>query len=162
MSAHNFTLTDIDGNELDLADYRGKVLLIVNVASRCGLTPHYTGLQALHERLADQGLVIIGAPCNQFGAQEPGSAGEIKEFCSVRYGVTFPLTAKLEVHGPGRDPLYAWLCDQQSGPDGAGDIAWNFAKFVIGKDGALVARFAPTTKPDDPELLAAIQGALAG
>ncbi len=161
MSAHNFTLPDIDGDEMNLADHRGEVLLIVNVASRCGLTPHYTGLQALHERLASKGLVIIGAPCNQFGAQEPGDAGEIKEFCSARYGVTFPLLAKLEVNGPGRSPLYAWLCDQESSPDGAGDIAWNFAKFVVGKDGALVARFAPTTKPDDPALLAAIEGALA-
>ena len=161
MSAHDFSLQDIDGNPINLADYRGKVLLIVNVASRCGLTPHYTGLQALHERLSARGLVIVGAPCNQFGAQEPGSAGEIKEFCSVRYGVTFPLTAKLEVNGAARAPLYAWLCGQESAPDGAGDIAWNFAKFVVGKDGALVARFAPTTKPDDPALTAALEGALA-
>jgi len=161
MNAHDFTLSDIDSNELDLATYRGKVLLIVNVASRCGLTPHYAELQALHGQLNERGLVVLGAPCNQFGAQEPGSPAEIKEFCSARYGVTFPLLAKLEVNGPERAPLYAWLTGQATSPDGPGDIGWNFAKFIIGKDGSVVARFPPTTKPDDPALVAAIEAALA-
>lgn len=160
MSAHEFTLTDIDGHPYPLAAHRGQVLLLVNVASRCGLTPHYAGLQALHERLGARGLVVLGAPCNQFGAQEPGSEAQIKEFCALRYRVTFPMLAKIDVNGPRRHPLYAWLTGQVIQPDGAGDIAWNFAKFVIGRDGVLVARFAPNVAPDDPALVRAIEDAL--
>jgi glutathione peroxidase len=135
-------------------------VLVVNVASACGLTPHYAGLEALQQRYADQGFSVIGFPCNQFGGQEPGSPEAIATFCSTTFGVTFPLMAKTDVNGDARHPLFAWLCGEASGPEGKGDIRWNFTKFVVGRDGALVARFGPTTTPEDPALVAAIERAL--
>ena len=154
----DFSLTAIDGQPLPLLTFQGRPVLIVNVASECGLTPQYQGLQALHEHYAERGLVVLGLPCNQFGAQEPGSEAQIQSFCTRNYGVTFPLGAKLEVNGPGRAPLYRWLAG-----DGAafpGDIQWNFEKFLIGKDGTVLARFAPDVTPEAPELVAAIERAL--
>ena len=160
-SFHDFTHKTIDGAQQSLADYKGKVLLVVNVASRCGLTPHYAGMQSLHDEFAPRGFAVLGFPCNQFAGQEPGSEADIKSFCSTQYGVTFPLFAKLDVNGATRAPLYAWLTAQATKPDGAGDIAWNFAKFVIGKDGEVAARFNPRTEATAPEVRAAIHAALA-
>ena len=160
-SFHDFTHKTIDGAQQALSDYEGKVLLVVNVASRCGLTPHYAGTQSLHEELAPRGFAVLGFPCNQFAGQEPGSEAEIKSFCSTKYGVTFPLFAKLDVNGAARAPLYAWLTSQASKPDGPGDVAWNFAKFVIGKDGQVAARFNPRIEANAPEVRAAIEAALA-
>jgi glutathione peroxidase len=157
---HDFTATTIDGDERALRDYRGKAVLIVNVASRCGLTPHYAGLQQLYEAQSARGLEVLGFPCNQFGAQEPGTEAEVKTFCTTRYGVTFPMFSKIEVNGAGRHPLYAWLTGEQSAPEGAGDIKWNFTKFVVGRDGKLLARFDPRTEPSDAKLAAAIEKAL--
>ncbi len=161
MSVHELSARSLDGEDRALSDFAGRVLLIVNVASECGLTPHYAGLQALYAARRADGLEVLGFPCNQFGAQEPGSADEIKSFCETRYGVDFPMFEKIEVNGAGRHPLFAWLCTQDVGPDGAGDVSWNFAKFVVGRDGRLVARFSPETRPDAPALLAAIDAALA-
>jgi glutathione peroxidase len=160
MSLYDYSLTDIDGNPRSLGDFRGKAVLLVNVASRCGLTPHYTGLQRLYTELKERGLEVLGIPCNQFGAQEPGTEAEIKEFCSTKYAVTFPLFSKLDVNGAGRDPLYAWLTSLVTQPDGAGDIKWNFAKFVVDRNGNVVARFGPQTDPSDPALRDAIEKAL--
>ena len=159
-SFHSFSLKDIDGNEHPLSGYEGKVVLAVNVASRCGLTPQYDGLAKLQAELKDQGFSVVGFPCNQFGGQEPGTAEEIKTFCSTTYGVDFPLTEKIEVNGEGRHPLYAWLTSQDTAPDGSGDIKWNFAKFLIGKDGQVIGRYEPTTTPEDFALREAIAGAL--
>jgi glutathione peroxidase len=160
MPAHEFSHPTIDGVEQPLSAYAGKILLIVNVASQCGLTPHYEGMQQLWETYGERGLVVLGFPCNQFGRQEPGTEGQIKTFCETHYGVTFPMFAKLEVNGPGRHPLYAWLTSQATKPDGSGDIKWNFAKFLVGRDGSVIARFAPTVSPNDPALVAAIEAAL--
>jgi len=160
-SLHDFTQKTIDGAQQSLSDYKGKVLLLVNVASRCGLTPHYAGMQQLHDEYRARGFAVLGFPCNQFAGQEPGSEAEIQSFCSTKYGVTFPLFAKLDVNGAGRAPLYAWLTSQATKPDGAGDIAWNFAKFVVGKDGQVAARFNPRVEPAAPELRAAVDAALA-
>jgi glutathione peroxidase len=151
----------IDGDSRKLADYRGQVLLVVNVASKCGLTPHYAGLEALYEEKKDRGFAVLGFPCNQFGGQEPGSDAEVASFCSTTYGVSFPMFSKIEVNGARRAPLYAWLTAETTQPDGPGDIAWNFAKFVVGKDGRVKARFNPRVAPDDPALRAAIDAALA-
>ncbi len=140
----------------------GKATLVVNVASRCGLTPQYAQLEALHEELADRGLTVIGFPSNQFGGQEPGSAEEIAEFCSTTYGVTFPISAKIEVNGPGRDPIYERLTEVADAEGVAGDIQWNFEKFLISPDGAVVGRFRPRTKPDAPQIRAAIEAILPG
>jgi glutathione peroxidase len=137
---------------------RGEVTLAVNVASQCGLTPQYTGLEQLYRELHDQGFSIVGFPCNQFGQQEPGNAEEIATFCRTSYEVSFPLSAKLEVNGPGRHPLYAWLTDPQNGFPG--DIDWNFAKFLIDRDGRIVARYPPPTRPDDKGLLQDVANAL--
>lgn len=156
-SAHDFTAVTIDGSATPLKDYAGRALLIVNVASQCGLTPQYAGLQQLHERYAGRGLAVLGFPCNQFGSQEPGSEAQIKTFCETRFGVTFPMFAKVEVNGTGRHPLYAFLTSQATQPDGPGDITWNFAKFLVDASGAVVARFSPTVTPDAPELVAAIE-----
>ena len=153
-----FDVKSIDGKDGLLAGLNGKVVLAVNVASRCGLTPQYTGLEELHEELAKEGFAVAGFPCNQFGAQEPGSEKEIKIFCSANYGVTFPMSAKLEVNGAGRHPLYAWLTDPVNGHPG--DIQWNFEKFLIGRDGRLLKRYAPTTKPRDNGLMQDIADAL--
>ena len=157
---HDFTATTIDGNAKPLKDYAGTALLLVNVASQCGLTPQYAGLQQLHEKYRERGFAVLGFPCNQFGAQEPGSEGQIKTFCETRFGVTFPMFGKIEVNGAGRHPLYAFLASQATAPDGPGDIQWNFAKFLVGKDGAVLARFSPTEAPDSPAIAAALGKAL--
>jgi len=157
---YGFTLKAIDGPDQRLGDYRGKALLIVNVASECGLTPQYEGLQKLHAELSPRGFAVLGFPCNQFGGQEPASDADVKKFCTTSYGVTFPMFSKIEVNGRGRAPLYSWLTSQSTKPDGPGDITWNFAKFVIDRSGAVVARFDPSTTPTAPDVRAAIQKAL--
>ncbi|MDX2170466.1 MAG: glutathione peroxidase [Deltaproteobacteria bacterium] len=157
---HDFTVTTIDGGSQSLKDYAGKALLLVNVASQCGLTPQYAGLQSLYEKYKDRGFAVLGFPCNQFGGQEPGSEGQIKTFCETRFGVTFPMFAKLEVNGAGRHPLYAFLTGAATQPDGAGDIQWNFAKFLVGKDGTVLARFSPTEAPESAAITGAIEKAL--
>ena len=154
----DFKLNSIDGSADLLAGLKGKVVLAVNVASQCGLTPQYTGLEELHEELAGENFAVVGFPCNQFGAQEPGSEQEIQTFCSTNYGVTFPMSAKLEVNGAGRHPLYAWLTDPANGFPG--DIQWNFEKFLIGRDGRVLKRYAPTVKPRDNGLMQDIADAL--
>ena len=159
MSIYDHTLNRLDGTPLDLHDYEDKALLIVNVASKCGLTPQYAGLQALYEEYAERGLTVLGFPCNQFGAQEPGSADEIGEFCATNYGVTFPMFEKLSVNGPERHPLYMELTKVADGAGKAGDVEWNFEKFLVAPDGA-VQRFRPKTKPDDPALVGAINAVL--
>jgi glutathione peroxidase len=142
----DFTATALTGERRDLSDYAGDVVLVVNTASRCGLTPQYAGLEQLWERYRDQGLTVLGFPCNQFGAQEPGTAEEIAEFCSADYGVTFPMFEKVEVNGTQAHPLYAWLRSERSGE--AGDaIEWNFAKFLLDRSGRVIARYAPGTEP---------------
>ena len=158
---HDFELKTIDGRAQKLSAWQGQVLLVVNVASKCGLTPHYKGLEALYEEKKGAGLAVLGFPCNQFGGQEPGSDADVAAFCSTTYGVSFPKFSKIEVNGAGRAPLYAWLTAEQTKPDGPGDIAWNFAKFVVGKDGKVKARFNPRVDPSDPALRAAIDSALA-
>jgi len=157
---YDFTAKTIDGTETPLRNYAGKTLLVVNVASQCGLTPQYDGLQKLYEQYHGRGLEVLGFPCNQFGAQEPGTETQIKTFCETRFGVTFPLFAKLDVNGAARHPLYAFLTAQPTQPDGPGDIQWNFAKFLIDKSGQVVARFSPTVAPAAPELKQAIEQAL--
>lgn len=149
---YDFRATTIDGQDEGLDRYRGRVLLIVNVASACGLTPQYEGLEALQRAHHEQGFDVLGFPCNQFGAQEPGSEAEIKQFCQSRYDVTFPLFAKVEVNGPNRHPLFAWLSEEATLPEGAGDLNWNFTKFLVSRKGEVIARFAPKRTPDDPEL----------
>lgn len=148
----------IDGGSDLLEALRGKVVLAVNVASRCGLTPQYAGLETLHEELAGEDFSVVGFPCNQFGAQEPGSEEQIQSFCSTTYGITFPMSAKLEVNGPGRHAVYAWLTDAANGQPG--DIQWNFEKFLIGRDGSLLRRYPPTTRPEDNGLRQDIAEAL--
>ena len=157
---HDFTVRTLEGEERALSEYAGKVALIVNVASRCGLTPHYEGLEKLYRSLGERGLVVLGFPCNQFGAQEPGSPEEIRAFCSTRYEVSFPLFEKIDVNGAARAPLYAWLTAEATGPEGPGDVKWNFAKFIVGRDGKILARFAPTVAPTSEELVAAVESAL--
>jgi glutathione peroxidase len=158
----DFAMKTLEGKEVQLAEkYDGQVLLIVNVASRCGLTPQYKGLQALHEKYQDQGLRVVGFPCNQFGGQEPGTASEIREFCSTNYGVTFDLFSKIDVNGPGAADLYKHLTSLDTSPVGAGDISWNFEKFVVGRDGQVIARFGPRTRPDDAALVRKIETAVA-
>lgn len=147
MSVHDFTMTAIDGTECSLKDYAGKVLLIVNTASACGLTPQYEGLEALYK--ANPDLVVLGFPCNQFGAQEPGTEKEIALFCETQFAVTFPLFAKIEVNGAGTHPLYAWLKAETPGAEQGQEIGWNFAKFLIGRDGQPIARYSPRTAPSD-------------
>ncbi len=149
MSVYDFSAKTLQGKDVSLADYRGQVLLIVNTASKCGLTPQYEGLEALYKAHKDRGLTILGFPCNQFGAQEPGTAEEIGGFCSLNYDVTFPMMAKIDVNGPSAHPLYAYLKKQQKGVLGTEGIKWNFTKFLIDRDGNVVERFAPTTKPED-------------
>jgi glutathione peroxidase len=156
---YDISLRTLDGEPASLKDYRGQALLIVNVASKCGLTPQYRGLQALYEKYEDRGLVVLGFPCNQFGAQEPGTADEIEEFCSTNYGVTFPLFEKISVNGADRHPLYTELTKVADAEGKAGDIQWNFEKFLVSAKGD-VQRFRPKTPPDDPTLVKAIEGAL--
>ena len=159
-NAHDFSAKTIDGRDKKLSDYKGKVLLVVNVASQCGLTPQYKGLEEIYRRYHDRGLEVLGFPCNQFAGQEPGSEAEIQTFCSTRFDVTFPLFSKIEVNGDKRHPLYGFLTAQATQPDGAGDIQWNFAKFLVGKDGTVIARFSPTERPDSADLTGAIEKAL--
>ncbi|WP_259407907.1 glutathione peroxidase [Streptomyces akebiae] len=150
----------LKGGPADLAQYAGQAVLVVNVASKCGLTPQYTGLEALQARYAAQGFTVLGVPCNQFLGQEPGSAEEIAEFCSATYGVTFPMTEKVEVNGEGRHALYERLVDHADAEGHTGDIRWNFEKFLIGRDGSVVARFSPQTEPESAELVAAVEKAI--
>jgi glutathione peroxidase len=156
----DFKQKTLDGKDKNLADFKGKAVLVVNVASKCGLTPQYAGLQKLHEKYAARGFEVLGFPCNQFAGQEPGSAAEIADFCERNYGVTFPMFAKIDVNGANRAPLYQWLTSQPTQPDGAGDVMWNFGKFLLDKQGKVVARFNPRVAPDAPELTAAIEKAL--
>jgi glutathione peroxidase len=156
------SLSALDGTPLDESELRGRTVLVVNVASRCGLTPQYTGLERLQERYGEHGFTVLGVPCNQFGEQEPGSAQEIETFCSTTYGVSFPMTEKLEVNGPGRHPLYGVLSATVDGAGEAGDVQWNFEKFLVSPDGRPVARFRPTVEPESQELTAAIESELAG
>jgi glutathione peroxidase len=151
MTIFDVDIETLQGGSADLRQYRGNVVLVVNVASKCGLTPQYAGLEELYRTYRDRGLVVLGVPCNQFAGQEPGTAAEIEQFCEVNYGVTFPLTEKADVNGPGRHPLYRELIG-----DG-GDIQWNFEKFVVGPDGTVAARFDPGTEPRDEQLVSAIE-----
>ena len=157
----SFTVKSLDGKEVDLNKYQGKVVMIVNVASKCGLTPQYIQLQALHDKYSKDGLAILGFPCNQFLSQEPGTADEIKEFCRVNYGVSFDMFEKVEVNGDGACDLYKNLTALDTKPVGPGKISWNFEKFIIGRNGEIAARFSPRTKPDDPEVLKVIEAELA-
>ncbi len=157
----DFTMRDIDGKDVKLDTYRGKVVMIVNTASKCGLTPQYEGLQALYDKYKDQGMVILGFPANNFLGQEPGTEAEIKEFCTLKYKVTFPMFAKISVKGEDQDPLFNFLTNKATNPDFAGDISWNFNKFLIDRKGKVVARFEPKVKPDSPEVTAAIEKYLA-
>ncbi|MEM9174706.1 MAG: glutathione peroxidase [Myxococcota bacterium] len=157
---HDFSAKTIRGDDCALSSFEGKVCLVVNVASKCGLTPQYDGLQRLYDEYRDKGFEVLGFPCNQFGAQEPGTEGEIASFCETNYGVGFPMFSKVDVNGDGADPLYRWLTAEDTKPDGAGDVAWNFAKFLVGKDGRIVARFSPPTEPCAPEVKQEIEAAL--
>ncbi len=158
-AVYNVPLKDIDGKDTSLKAFEGKVILAVNVASHCGNTPQYAGLESLYEKFKDKGLVIVGFPCNDFGAQEPGTNSEVKEFCTSKYHVTFPMMDKLHVKGPEQHALYKEL----SGPGSPfpGDVKWNFGKFLIGRDGKILARFEPGTKPEKDEVTKAIEAALA-
>ncbi|GIM90575.1 glutathione peroxidase [Paractinoplanes toevensis] len=160
MTIYDLPIADLQGKPLDLGLFRGTATLVVNVASKCGLTPQYAVLEELHERYAGRGFSVVGVPCNQFGGQEPGSAEEIAEFCSATYGVTFPMTEKVEVNGDGRHPLYQQLVDEPDAEGYTGDIRWNFEKFLIGPDGTVRARFGPRTSPDAPEVISAIESTL--
>ncbi|ORV11225.1 glutathione peroxidase [Mycobacterium celatum] len=160
MTLTDIPLTTLDGSPTSLADYADRAVLLVNVASKCGLTPQYSALQQLAQNYAERGLAVIGVPCNQFMGQEPGTAEEIQTFCSTTYGVTFPLLAKTEVNGPGRHPLYAELTKTPDPGGEAGDVQWNFEKFLIAPGGAVVNRFRPRTEPDAPEVISAIEAVL--
>jgi glutathione peroxidase len=160
VSVHDAPVNTLAGQPSSLGDLAGRTLLVVNVASKCGLTPQYTGLEQLHERYADRGFSVVGFPCNQFGGQEPGSAEEIEQFCSTSYGVTFPMFEKIEVNGPDRHPIYEELTALPDAEGEAGDIQWNFEKFLVSPDGKVLARFRPGTTPEDPALIAAIEANL--
>ncbi|MFC7221081.1 glutathione peroxidase [Streptomyces polyrhachis] len=160
MSVYDIGLRTLSGEAASLADYRGKAVLAVNVASKCGLTPQYEGLERLQERYAERGFTVAGFPCNQFGGQEPGTAEEIATFCSANYGVSFPVFEKLEVNGEGRHPLYEVLTRAEDAAGEAGDVTWNFEKFLISPEGEVVARFRPRTEPEDAELLKALESVL--
>ncbi|HEX3590273.1 MAG TPA: glutathione peroxidase [Pseudonocardiaceae bacterium] len=160
MSLYDIPLKTLSGEPTSLADLRGKALLIVNVASKCGLTPQYTGLEQLQERYADRGFSVVGVPCNQFGGQEPGSAEEIQTFCSTTYGVTFPMLEKVDVNGDERHPLYQELTRTADADGAAGDIQWNFEKFLVSADGQVLGRFRPRTEPEDETVVKAIEAAL--
>jgi len=160
-AALDFEVQALDGQDVALQSYLGDVVMIVNVASECGLTLQYEQLQALHEEYAEQGLAILAFPCNQFGEQEPGTASEIREFCSTNYGVTFDLFAKVDVNDEGACDLYQHLTSLETKPKGPGKIGWNFEKFVIDRQGQVVGRFEPRTKPDAPEVIKLLEGALA-
>lgn len=146
---HDFTATSLTGQDIDLSRYEGKAVLVVNTASKCGFTPQYEGLEKLYEEYADQGLVVLGFPCDQFRHQEPGDEAEIAEFCQRNYGVTFPMFAKIDVNGPGETPLYTFLKASQPGVGDSADIAWNFTKFLVDAEGVVVARYEPQTTPEE-------------
>lgn len=158
-SVTEIPLKDIDGKETTLKAQKARVLLVVNVASKCGLTPQYSALEALHRKYKDQGFSVVGIPCNDFGGQEPGTPAQIKEFCSTKYDVTFPIMEKVHVKGPEQHPLYTALTGKEAAFPG--DIAWNFGKFLVSADGKVLKRFEPRTKPDDAEVMQAIEAALA-
>ncbi len=158
-TAFDITVKDIKGKDVSLDAYRGKVVLIVNVASRCGFTKQYTGLEALYAKYQEQGFVVLGFPCNQFGGQEPGTEEEIQQFCSVKFNVKFPLFAKVEVNGPGRAPLFTFLTGDAS--PFPGKVSWNFNKFLVGRDGKLIARYESKVAPESEELIKAVEAALA-
>lgn len=162
MSIYDVSINTLDGTPADLHDYEDKAVLVVNVASKCGLTPQYTGLEKIHEQYKDRGFAVLGVPCNQFGAQEPGSADEIQSFCSMSYGVTFPLTEKVEVNGEGRHPLYDQLVGVADAEGHAGDVRWNFEKFVIAPGGEVVARFSPVVDPESDDVIQTIEKVLPG
>ncbi|MES2508392.1 MAG: glutathione peroxidase [Pseudomonadota bacterium] len=162
MSAHtvyDFEALGINGKDVPLSEYKGKVMLIVNTASKCGFTPQFGGLEELHKSYAGKGLAVVGFPCNQFGSQDPGADGEIEQFCQVNYGVSFPMMSKIDVNGPAAHPLYKWLSAEAPGLLGSKSIKWNFTKFLVGKNGEVIRRYAPTDKPAD--LAKDIEAALA-
>ena len=160
MSIHDIPVTTIDGATSTLAEHKGKALLIVNVASQCGLTPQYAGLQGLHDQYGERGFEVLGFPCNQFGAQEPGTEGEIKTFCETNFGVNFPMYSKIDVNGDNRHPLYDALTETPDAEGKAGDVVWNFEKFLVSPEGEVVARFRPLVTPDDEQLTSAIEAQL--
>ena len=160
-TVYDFTLNSIDGQPTSLSTFKGKVVLLVNVASRCGYTPQYTALEAVYEKYKDRGLVIVGVPANNFGGQEPGTNQEIKTFCTAKYNVTFPMMAKVSVKGKDIAPLYQFLTDKNANPQTGGEIGWNFTKFLIGPDGQVIARFDSAVTPDSKEVTSAIEKALA-
>jgi glutathione peroxidase len=162
MSIYDVPINTLDGTPADLHDYQDKAVLVVNVASKCGLTPQYTGLERIHEEYKARGFAVLGVPCNQFGGQEPGSDEEIKSFCSMTYGVTFPLTEKVDVNGNGRHPLYEQLIGVADADGHTGDIRWNFEKFVIAPGGEVVARFSPTVDPESDDVIQTIEKVLPG
>jgi glutathione peroxidase len=162
MAVHDISVNTLSGQPSTIGDHAGKTLLIVNVASKCGLTPQYTALQQVYDRYADQGFEVLGFPCNQFGGQEPGSAGEIEEFCSLNYGVTFPMFEKIDVNGPDRHPLYDELTRTADVEGHDGDIRWNFEKFLVSPGGEVVARYSPVVVPDDPTIITDIEAQLTG
>jgi glutathione peroxidase len=155
---YSFQADSIEGKPVPFSEFKGKVVVVVNVASKCGLTPQYAGLQRLYEAKKESGLVVLGFPCNQFAGQEPGTEAEIGEFCRANYGVTFPMFAKVEVNGEGRHPLYAWLVRESGDP---ADIEWNFAKFLVSRSGKVLGRFSPKVRPEDQAFSAAVEKALA-
>ena len=159
-SVYDFTMKSIDGADVPLARYKGKVMLVVNVASKCGYTPQYEGLEALYRRYKDKGLVLLGFPANNFGSQEPGTDAEIKTFCTTNYNVTFDMFSKISVKGDDQHPLYAWLTSEQANPATAGSVKWNFTKYLIDKNGRVIAKFGSATKPMSEELVNAIEDAL--
>jgi len=162
MSIYDVDIASLDGQQASLSEYKDKAVLVVNVASKCGLTPQYTGLENLQKRYADRGFTVLGVPCNQFGGQEPGSPDEIQTFCSTNYGVTFPMTEKVEVNGSGRHPLYETLTATSDQEGKAGDIQWNFEKFLVAPGGDIVRRFRPMTEPESDEVVSAIEAVLPG
>ena len=159
-SIYDFTLKSIDGKPVNLSEYHGKVVMLVNVASKCGFTPQYAGLEKLYEKYKDQGFVIIGIPANNFGSQEPGTDEEIKKFCSTKYNVSFPMMSKVSVKGDDKTPLYVFLTDKTTDPTLGGEIQWNFTKFLFDRNGNPVARFEPKVTPESPEVTAAVESAL--
>lgn len=159
-SVYDFSLKDINGKDVKLKNYRGKVVMLVNVASKCGLTPQYEGLQKIYTKYQGQGFVILGIPANNFGGQEPGTNEEIKTFCSLKYNVTFPMFSKISVKGDDIDPLYKFLTDKQTNPEFGGDIAWNFNKFLVDRNGKIIARFSPKETPDSEKVIQTLEAAL--
>ena len=159
-SMYDFTLKDVGGRDVKLEQFRGQVVMLVNVASKCGYTPQYDGLQKIYEQYKDRGFTILGFPANNFGAQEPGSNEEIQEFCRINYGVTFPIFSKISVKGDDIHPLYKYLTEKETNPEFGGEIKWNFNKFLIGKDGKIIARFDSKDKPEDAQVTGAIEQAL--